>query len=180
MLRSAYPPRGGKSPRVREAAQSKAINAFTGSLAFVASARLAFVAVEEAETDRHLLLAVKNNLGPKADGIGYRIEQGATPQGIITSRIIWDSDPVTVTANEALAAAQENRKGDARREAETFLEGYLEAQPIPAATVEAAAKENGISPRTLRRARESLNCQDKADWPTWPCLYFSFIVNSCG
>ena len=48
----------------------KAIHAFTGSLAFVAAARLAFVAVEETETGRFLLLPVKSNLGPKADGIG--------------------------------------------------------------------------------------------------------------
>jgi putative DNA primase/helicase len=139
-----------------KAAQAKAINAFTGSLAFVAAARLAFVAIEEAETDRHLLLAVKNNLGPKADGIGYRIEQGATSQCIITSRVVWDSQPVTVTANEALAATQESRKGEARREAEAFLRAYLEAQPMPVAKIEAAAKENGISLSTLRRARESL------------------------
>jgi putative DNA primase/helicase len=139
-----------------KAAQSNAINTFTGSLAFVASARLAFIVIEEAETDRNLLLAVKNNLGPKADGIGYRIEPGATPRCIITSRIIWDSAPVTLTADEALAAGQESRKGEPRREAERFLEAYLEAKPMPAKDVEAAAKDNGISPRTLRRAREGL------------------------
>jgi putative DNA primase/helicase len=140
-----------------KAAQSKAINSFTGSLAFVASARLAFVAVEEAETDRHLMLAVKNNLGPKADGLGYRLAQGATPAGIITSRVVWDSAPVTVTANEAIhAAAEQNRKGEARREAEAFLEAYLEAGPMPQEKVAGAAKANGISERTLRRAREGL------------------------
>jgi putative DNA primase/helicase len=57
-----------------KAHQANAIHAFTGSLAFVAAARLAFVVTEEPETDRRLLLSVKNNLGSKAAGIGYRIE----------------------------------------------------------------------------------------------------------
>jgi putative DNA primase/helicase len=140
-----------------KAAQAKAINSFTGSLAFVASARLAFVAIEEAETDRHLMLAVKNNLGPKADGIGYRIVQGATSKSIITSHVIWDSAPVTVTANEAIhAVAEANRKGAAGREAEAFLEAYLEAGPMPSDKVIAAAKKNGIAEKTLRRAAERM------------------------
>src|SRR5262249_36958573 len=49
-----------------KASQGKAIHSFTGSLAFVAAARLAFLCLEDPETDRSLLLAVKNNLGPKA------------------------------------------------------------------------------------------------------------------
>ena len=42
-----------------KAAQAKAMHAFTGSLAFVAAARLAFYVTEEAETNRRLLLSVK-------------------------------------------------------------------------------------------------------------------------
>jgi DNA repair protein RadA/Sms len=48
-----------------KAHQANAIHAFTGSLAFVAAARLAFFVTEEPETDRRLLLTVKNNLGLK-------------------------------------------------------------------------------------------------------------------
>ena len=46
-----------------KASSGRAIHNFTGSLAFVAAARLAFVAIEETETGRSLLLPVKNNLG---------------------------------------------------------------------------------------------------------------------
>ena len=84
-----------------KASTGKAIHSFTGSLAFVAAARIAFIAVEESETGRSLLLPVKNNLGPLADGIGYRIEAGNTGKGISTSRLVWDTSPVIVTANEA-------------------------------------------------------------------------------
>jgi putative DNA primase/helicase len=58
-----------------KASQVKALHAITGSLAFVAAARLVFIAVEEPETSsgRRLLLAVKNNLGPPAAGLGFHL-----------------------------------------------------------------------------------------------------------
>ena len=139
-------------------AQGKAINSFTGSLAFAAASRLCFIAVEETDTDRLLMLAVKNNIGGKAEGIGYRLKTGSTVQGIESCCIDWDLAPVIVSANEALAeAASEPKRGAQRREAEEFLVGYLEAGPMPVEKVEAAAKANGIAGRTLRRAREGLH-----------------------
>jgi putative DNA primase/helicase len=137
--------------------QAKAINSFTGSLAFAAASRLCFISVEETETDRLLMLAVKNNLGAKADGIGYRLKAGTTPQGIESCAIEWDLTPVTVSANEALAdAASEPKRGTQRREAEEFLKAYLEVGPMPVEKVKQAAEANGISGITLRRAREHL------------------------
>jgi putative DNA primase/helicase len=140
-----------------KAVQSKAINAFTGSLAFVAASRTAFVAIEEPETDRRLLLAVKSNIGPTAAGIGYRLEPAKTAKGIEAIRVKWDTEPVNFTANEALnAAAEAARGGGQKREAEAFLAAYLEAQPMPTDKVQAAARANGISERTLDRAKKSL------------------------
>jgi putative DNA primase/helicase len=55
-------------------AGAEAINAITGSLAFVAAARAAFIVVEDAtDQERRLVLQVKNNLGGKAAGLAYRI-----------------------------------------------------------------------------------------------------------
>ena len=140
-----------------KASSGRAIHNFTGSLAFVAAAGLAFVAIEETETGRSLLLPVKNNLGPKADGIGFRIEPMITGKGIPTSRIAWDLLPVLMTANEAVrAAAEEGRSGGASHAAEQFLRGYLEARPMPADGVMKAAEANGISKRTLDRAKAKL------------------------
>jgi hypothetical protein len=155
-----------------KAVQSKAINAFTGSLAFVAAARTAFVAIEEPETDRRLLLAVKSNVGPLPPGIAYRLKPARTPKGIEAIRVEWDTEPVDISANEAIhAAAEEGRRGGQRREAEEFLAAYLEAGPMPADKVRAAAEANGISERTLRRAKQSLRIvAEKADFQggwTW-------------
>jgi putative DNA primase/helicase len=56
-----------------KAASGNALRAFTGSFAFVAAPRVAFFVTSEPETDRRLLLPVKNNIGPKAMGRGYFI-----------------------------------------------------------------------------------------------------------
>jgi AAA domain-containing protein len=92
-----------------KAAQAKALHAVTGSLAFVAAPRLVFIAIEEAETERRLLLAVKNNLGPLADGLGFRLGQRCVTADIVASHVVWDHAPVDVNANEALAAACQRR-----------------------------------------------------------------------
>jgi putative DNA primase/helicase len=138
-----------------KAAQSKAINSFTGSLAFVADARTAFVAIDEPETSRHLFLPVKNNIGPQANGLGYFRESCRTQKGIQTSRIRWDGAPVKLTANQAMNAGS-GLKGEAMQEALAFLEGYLENGAMSADKVKEAADANDISERTLRRARETL------------------------
>jgi putative DNA primase/helicase len=134
-------------------------------LAFVAAARTAFVAIEEPETDRRLLLAVKSNIGPTASGIAYRLVPTQTGNGIETIRVEWDGDPVDITANEALhAAAEEARNsGSQKREAKEFLETLLAAGPKRADEVTAAAEANDIAPRTLARAKKELRIVSEKD-----------------
>jgi AAA domain len=55
-------------------APAKAIHAL-GSIAYVAAARLVFLAIEEPSSERRLLLPVKNNLGPLAPGLSYALVQ---------------------------------------------------------------------------------------------------------
>ena len=84
-----------------KAPQAKAIHVATGSLAFVAAARLAFLAIKEPQTERRLLLPIKNNLGALAPGLGYSLVQHIVSKGIVGSHVAWDIVPVTITANEA-------------------------------------------------------------------------------
>ncbi len=147
-----------------KAAQAKAIHALTGSLAFAAAARLVFLAIAEPETGRSLLLPVKNNLGPKAAGLGYRIVGAEVGKGIATSRIEWDSEAVRVTADEAVQADQTaSRKTRPVNEAENFLRNLLGFGEQPASDVKAAAEEAGIAPRTLARAKSSLGVEVRKD-----------------
>jgi putative DNA primase/helicase len=138
-----------------KAAQSNALHAFTGSLAYVAAARLAFLAIEEADTDRRLFLPVKNNIGARAPGLGYRLEQTILSSGIVASRVCWDSAPVTTTANEAMRATTSDDRA-ARADAKELLREQLADGPRAAADVERLASDLGISDRTLRRARKDL------------------------
>jgi putative DNA primase/helicase len=138
-----------------KAAQAKAIHAVTGSLAFVAAARFVLLAVEEPETERRLLLPVKNNLSAPADGLGYWLVQRPVTNGVIASYVAWDREPVTTTAGEAIRASH---SGGASKmaEAEELLRDALAAGPVPVDTILAKAKENGIGERTMRAAKKKL------------------------
>jgi putative DNA primase/helicase len=76
---------------------------------------------------------------------------------IETSRIEWDSQPVTITANEALASAfSDPGRRDARADAEDFLLDVLADGPKVAKEVERIAKDTGHSQSTIRRAKKAL------------------------
>ncbi len=144
-----------------KAAQAKAIHAVTGSLAFVAAARMVFLAIAEPEADRSLLLPVKNNLGPKVKGLGYRIVSREIGDGIsipfvTSSSVEWDSEPVNVTADEVVRAREGGTKANALSDAETFLRNELGFGGRPASEIRAKAEAEGISTRTLARAKASL------------------------
>jgi AAA domain len=146
-------------------AQGTAMNAFTGSMAFVASARIAFIVVDEPETERRLMLEVKNNVGIKAQGRGYTIEGTKVAEGIIAPRIIWDDAPVDMTADQAIVAAAKHAKEGGRtlKEAIEFLRQLLADGPMGATDAEEAAEKEGIRERTLRRARKELGVIAKKD-----------------
>lgn len=137
-----------------KATQAKALHAVTGSLAFVAAARFVFVAAEEPETERRLLLPVKNNLSAPADGIGYRLVQDCVSNNVTGSFVVWDSEPVTITANEAIRTAASG--GSKLAEAEELLRDKLAGGPVAATILSEAAASVGISEKTLQRAKKSL------------------------
>ena len=141
-----------------KATQAKALHAITGSLAFVAAARLVFIAIEEPETGtgRRLLLAVKNNLGPLAAGLGFHLEQRIVSKDIVASHITWDSAPVTTTADQALAAASAGTTAQALGEATDFLRDELAAGPRAVREIKTSAAGAGIAWRTVRRAQLKL------------------------
>lgn len=138
-----------------------ALHAITGSLAFVAAARLVFIAIDEPEDDgRQLVLSVKNNLGPLAAGLGYRRVQRFVNKDIVASYIVWDDVPVTITANEALAATAENAKnGSAIGKAVEFLRDELADGAMLVTDVKEHAEARGIAARTLDRARQRLGVE---------------------
>jgi hypothetical protein len=64
-----------------------------------------------------------------------------------------------------MQAAAESKSPSARDNAKHFLEALLGNGPMESKGVHEAAKENGISPRTLRRAKDALGVEIKPDGP---------------
>ena len=66
-------------------------------------------------------------------------------EGIVTSRVDWEPEPVTTTADEALAADGKSNTGPRSRKRRTSCETLLADGPVPSKQVEAEAEEAGIA-----------------------------------
>jgi putative DNA primase/helicase len=142
------------------------------SLAYGATARHAYAIVDDPDNHRKLFVKGKNNLAPKdqktlAFGFDER-EVGTdkkTGAPIIAPHIVWHAEPVDITATEAMQAAAESKSPSARETAKRFLEALLSDGPVDAKDAIEAAEANGISVRTLKRARSELSIDVKKDGP---------------
>lgn len=143
---------------------AEAMTRVTGSLAFVAAARSAFLVVRDPQDeDRRLLLCVKQNLAAEPDGMAFTVE-GVTVEGpkgpIPTSRIVFSTDVVTVTADEALAAQSEGRGGgSAEDEARAWVADALAKGARPRPELERQAKADGLAWRTVQRGAKVLGVE---------------------
>jgi hypothetical protein len=138
---------------------SDAMGRVTGSMAFVAAARAAYLVQKDPEdANRRLFLPVKNNLGAHGFGLALRIVERDVSPTIRAPAIEWEPGYVTITADEAMAAAAVNdgENASALREAEEFLRDALSGGPVTQRTIKADANANGISEATLRRAKSRL------------------------
>ncbi len=157
---------------------TKALHRFIGSIAFVGAPRMAFAVIEDADDkDRRLVLHAKNNLVAPPQGLAFRLRQtivGPEGKGIVASCVDWELEPVTITANEALAAeisgAAETR-APALAEAEAFLTSVLSRGAQCAKDVQRQAEEAGIASKTLRRAREKLGVRVRTEGFQGPSVW---------
>jgi hypothetical protein len=148
---------------LNKAAGAQALMRVTGSLAFVAAARAAYlVASDRADKTQRLFLPMKNNLGPDATGLAFRID-GATIQSpagpLTTSRVMWESEPVSMTADEAMQAETNPKSTSAMDEASDWLREILADGSLRADTVTDMANGAGIARKTLWRASKALRVQ---------------------
>jgi hypothetical protein len=135
----------------------------SGSIGFTGAARSVLLAAEDPQDDgRRILAVVKNNLAAFPAPWAYQIVGVELPGGILTSKIHWLAEAPEVDPRELLAARDPEERS-AREEAEALLReaGVLSA-PRLASELQAAATAQGISEKTLQRARRSLRV------PAWP------------
>jgi hypothetical protein len=147
----------------------KAVHRVMGGGAFVHAPRVAFAVVQDPDDEnRRLLLHLKNNLGPKPQGLAYVVTSrvvGAddrTGQDVWGSCISWASDPVLQTADDVLG----NDKDDPTitDDAVDFLRTVLADGPMLVAVIEQSARAAGLLKegqpisqcKPFRRARAQL------------------------
>ena len=133
----------------------------SGSLAFVAAARASWIVCKDQDDEaRRLVLPAKNNLAPDdSGGFAYRVAAIQTELGEVP-RIEWERDRVDVTAFEAM---QSDEDRTAKEEAEDFLITCLNDGQTEAAQILKQARANGISERTLKRAKAALGIRSTKD-----------------
>jgi len=154
---------------LNKASTLPAIYRAMGSLAFVAAARAVWAVVRDEDDEsgrRRLFVPVKNNLGADETGLAYALE----PVGQ-TARVRWESDPVNIRADAALDGG--GRKAKVQHDARQFVIDTIKANggDMLSDDVSAAAEAEGISERTLRRAKKAVadSYKEKGRGGRWRC-----------
>ncbi|WP_442485598.1 AAA family ATPase [Aeoliella sp. SH292] len=139
-----------------------------GSRAFTGIARSVWHLSRDPDTPlRRLLLPGKSNLAAETTGLAFTI--AGEP-----ASVHWERDPVAMSADEALARENGGRAGGATTaegEAVDWLHNRLADGPQPAKETKEAASADGISSRTLDRAKRKLNVQAAPDGYRGPWVW---------
>lgn len=130
-----------------------------GSLAYVGLARSVLAVGADPDTPgRCNMVQIKNNLAAQALGLGYRIIEG---------EVVWDSDPVSLTADTVFDSASARKDGEGRdgqggalNEALDFLREALQHGARKSGDLFTEAKQQlRISEATLKRAKKELGVE---------------------
>ena len=126
----------------------KAINAVTGSNAYVAAARAAFlVAKNPNDENQRYLLQLKNNLA-NTEALSFTVESKLLSNGIEAPCIVFSDEVVNITADEVLGAlGTKSSDNSAAHAAEEFLHEELKNGAVLANELIARAKEVSITSR---------------------------------
>jgi hypothetical protein len=129
--------------------QGYAMFAGSGSIAIVGLARAGLIAAEHPREHGKFVLAVsKNNLSRPAPSLTYELVD-VSRHGC--ARVEW-GEHLDVTADQLLIPAGHDKGGQARM----LVERTLADGPVPSVELRETVEGEGISPRTLKRARKEL------------------------
>jgi putative DNA primase/helicase len=144
---------------------TKALHRFVGSIAFTGAPRAAFAVIEDAEHEgRRLFLHAKNNLARPPQGLAFRLEQCIVADDIPASRIVWDTEPVSITANEALAAdVAGSESWTAKAEAMEFSTSRVGWRPGAGGRGQSHGARAWADAKVIRSAREALGVKIARD-----------------
>jgi hypothetical protein len=126
-----------------------------GSIAFVGAARAAYLMAvdpDEPAGNRRILAPTKMNVGPLPSSLAFRLvvdTAGGCPH------LVWEG-PSHHTAASLSAMPNPGRRDSARSRAADVLADLLADGPVPTVEVYRRAAEEGVSERTLDRAKDEL------------------------
>jgi hypothetical protein len=137
-----------------------------GSVAFVNHARAAFIVTADPDdSGKRLFIPSKTNLGKPRNGLAYRIADVALPgpdygSAIWAPYVKWEDAPVTISADQAIAAMASGPEGrNAIEEAKQFLLDVLSEGQEGQKEIKRQAEEAGFHWRTVRRAKDLLGVE---------------------
>jgi len=142
-----------------------------GSVAFTGLARTVFLITEDPEDQtRRLFLPVKNNLGPKADGMAFRPMTAwipGEPHRIKSQKLAWlTTEDVSLSADEALQQ-QLGGSDRASQRAETLLKQDTAEGPARVTAIYQHAEAEHISERTIDTVKKRLRVLARRVGPLW-------------
>jgi putative DNA primase/helicase len=122
----------------------KALYRFTGSIAFVAAARSAFMVVADpADDTRRLLLQCKSNIARAMPGLAFRLVEREVMPGVVASLVEWEAEHFRETADQVLAAAA-GGTGSQQDQAVAFLREALAGGAVEVGEIEREARAAGL------------------------------------
>jgi hypothetical protein len=132
-----------------------------GSIGIIGAARAGLLVAADPEDDQRRVLApTKSNLAPPAPSLSFHLT--STPSGVACVEWLGES---AHAANALVAQMTGDEERGAFEEAKDFLRDFM-AIPRTAAEVRRAAREAGVSERTLLRAKAVLGVRsEKAGGP---------------
>lgn len=139
----------------RKGTSGSADESALGSRAFTGIARAVWhISRDPANPARRLFLPGKNNLAPEGHGLAFSIV--GQPVGAVS----WEREPVTMNADDAMAAEGDREKPGpepkAKEGAAEWLRGLLSNGAVETKQIQAEAKAAGVAWGTLRRAADAI------------------------
>jgi len=129
----------------------RAIYRAMGSVSFIAAARSVWAISRDDNDENHrrrFLTPLKTNLSVDPSSLAFSIHNNG---------IVFESDPIDITSEEALGDKENKEEYSTLQEAKGLLKAiFEECEEISAKQVFKEARENHISERTLKTAKKQL------------------------
>ena len=140
--------------------ETKAVYRSIGSIAFTAAARAVWSVMKDHDDPlRRLMLPVKMNLCAESTGLAFRLQKVTDEMAVVQ----WDTEPITINADDALAA-EIGERGELKSDmASEWLRELLAAGPLPVDEVKRSAEAAGYAWATVRRAMNTAGVQSRRE-----------------